>query len=114
MPFLAISTGKNLTPEAKQAITKNLGEIITVIPGKNVGNLMVEITDAAYMVFNGAKTDECLYMSILLHGAAAHEAKSALVEKCCAMLAEVTKIPVNNIYITVAEHANWGALGKYL
>lgn len=114
MPYVTITAGKKLTAEAKGRIVAELGKIITVIPGKNAGNLMTAIRDGAEMAFSEDRTDNCLHMDIKLHGAAAHEAKDALVRDCFAMLHAATGIPTDNIYITVAEFAYWGALGRYL
>lgn len=114
MPLIAIHTGKELAPETRSEIVDELGKIVTVIPGKNAGNLMTHFDDGAEMAFAGAKTDSCVYVDVKLHGASEHAAKTALVENCCAMLVSATGIPAENIYITVAEFPNWGALGKYL
>lgn len=114
MPYITIAAGKKLPAEAKRQIVAELGKIITVIPGKHAGNLMTCFQDGADMAFSDGKTDNCLYMDIKLHGAAAHEAKDMLVRKCFVMLLAATGIPSDNTYITVGEFTNWGALGQYL
>lgn len=114
MPYVSLHTGATLPASLRQNIARDLGEIITVIPGKNVGNLMIAFQDGVDMVFAGSATDKCLYIDIKLHGAAEQEAKSKLVESTCAMLVKHTGIVAENIYITVQEFPYWGALGKYL
>lgn len=114
MPYVLIQTGAALSPQTRQEIAAALGEAVTVIPGKNAGNLMLTIDAGADMVFAGKKTDECLYMDIRLHGAAAMDAKEKLVVGCYRLLTKATGMEANNIYITIQEFPKWGALGSYL
>lgn len=114
MPLIAVYTGRKLAAETKRNIASELGKIVTVIPGKNEGNLMVAVQDGLDMVFAGDASGDCLYADIKLHGASPHEAKDKLVTDCIAMLHAAAGVPTDNIYVTVAEFANWGAIGKYL
>lgn len=114
MPLVAIHTGATLSAETKQRIASDLGEAITVVPGKNAGNLMIAFHDGIDMVFAGAKTDKCMFIDIRLHGAASHEAKTALVDGMYALVMKATGLAANDIYMTVDEFPNWGAIGKYL
>lgn len=114
MPYITLNTGMKLTDSEKNAIITRMGDIITVIPNKNIDNMMLHILDEQYMVFAGKQTESCIFMQIQLHLPATHAQKSKLVEDTIAMLSEITKIPASNIYLNIEEYDNWGALGKYL
>lgn len=114
MPFISIHTNTKLDDSKKSKIAEELGKDIEVVPGKNVGNLMVEINDQKYMVYSGSKDKETVYMSIRLHKATEMQVKEQLISLCYSILCRNTGIPEDNIYITIEEFDNWGALGKYL
>ena len=114
MPYINIQTGATLAADTRQTIFKALGEVITAIPGKNAGNLMISITDNADMVFAGENTTRCMYVGIQLHKAAGHEEKTKLIEACYKLFTGATGMDANDIYITIQEFENWGALGAWL
>lgn len=114
MPFISVNTNVTLDDNQKLTIAKELGKEIEVIPGKNAGNLQVEINDQKFMVFGGDPANETIYTRICLHQAAEMEAKEKFILACYKVFCGVTGIPENNIYITIEEFDNWGALGRYL
>lgn len=113
MPFITIQTGAALSHQQKQDLASGLAEAITVIPGKNAGNLMLAIHDGLFMAFGDKDGKKCLHMNVLMYKAAAKQEKDALVERCTALFGRVCGIEPGCVYITIEEMDNWGVGGKY-
>ena len=112
MPYIDIHTGVTLSKEAREEITREMGRLIAIIPGKNVGNLMLAYHDEVPMALNGAEGN-FLFMDLRLFRTAAADQKKAVVEGCFPVFEKVLGIPPANVYINVIELPNWGSKGRW-
>lgn len=111
MPYIGISTSQTLTSEQKDALKTQLGEKISVVPGKSEERLMVDISDGRAMYFAGQKKD-LAYLDVKCYGAVDFEYQKAFTEAAFQCVEKITGLPKDCIYLTFGEFMHWGTLGS--
>lgn len=110
MPYIAITTEKEFTAEEKHRLSKRLGELITLIPGKTAEQTMISFQEKCFMFMEGKKSP-LFFLRTDLYGKAPLESKQNFVKELFLLLHEDYGIPTENIYINIAERENWGTGG---
>ena len=110
MPYISVTTSKELTGVERDAIRRELGFLISTIPGKMESVLMIDIMDGHDMYFAGTRR-VCAYLNVALYTAAPFEAKSEFAGAVCEMLEREAGIPVDDVYLTFSEYPNWCSHG---
>ena len=111
MPYIAINTSKPLSDMQKEQLKTELGEKITVIPGKSESRLMIDISDGHTMYFAGEKR-ELAYVDVKCYGTTEFANKKAFTEAAFEAVQQITGLPQDGIYLTYSEFENWGTLGS--
>lgn len=109
MPFISVKTNRKINDEKKNKIKSELGQAISIIPGKSESWLMVEIEDEKCMYFRGSSSEAIAFVEIKLFGSAPASAYDKLT-------AEVTDIMSKNadseeVYVKYEEVNTWGYNG---
>lgn len=110
MPYISVTTSKDLTGVERDTIRRELGSLIAIIPGKSESVLMLDIMDGHDMYFAGERRT-CAYINVALYTAAPLEAKSRFAGAVCEMLAREIGIPADDVYLTFSEYPNWCSHG---
>jgi len=110
MPYISMTTSKTLTADQRAAVARELGTLITTIPGKTEDVLMIDIADGHDMFFAGERRD-CIFMNVGLYTAAPYAAKAEFAGAVCEMLEDLLGVPVKDIYLNFSEFPNWCAGG---
>lgn len=113
MPYISLSTSKKLAPEQKEAVKSKLGELITIIPGKSEGGLMIDIGDGRTFYFRGIEK-EAAYINVKMRGTAEYSVKKELTEALFAMFDETLGLKPDDVYISYEENEHWGLKGQYV
>jgi hypothetical protein len=111
MPYLSVRTATPLTAAQIDTLQKELGELISVIPGKNIDNCMIDLTGGCNL-FMGGKPLNGAFADLRLMGPAPDDTKDTFVNKFCALLDKHLGIPDKNIYVNLLEQNQWGSSGK--
>ncbi len=106
MPYISVTTSKELTGVERDTIRRELGFLISTIPGKSEAVLMLDIEDGHDMYFAGERR-ECAYVNVALYTAAPFAAKSEFAGAVCEMLEREIGIPSDDVYLTFSEYPNW-------
>ena len=106
MPYISFTTSKDLTGVERDTIRRELGFLISTIPGKSEASLMIDIMDGHDMYFGGERR-VCAYINVALYTTAPFEAKREFAGAVCEMLAREGGIPADDVYLTFSEYANW-------
>ncbi|MCC8116875.1 MAG: hypothetical protein LIP18_06955 [Planctomycetes bacterium] len=114
MPYLSITTGVALSPEQREAISREMAQLITVIPGKSVSNLMIGFHDKVPMVAAGQEGAQILFMDLKLYGTAEADQKKKFIEGSYEIFQRILGIPAERAYIALAEYPVFGARGMAL
>jgi phenylpyruvate tautomerase PptA (4-oxalocrotonate tautomerase family) len=111
MPFINVNTTQKLQDDAREAIKKRLGELISIVPGKSESVLMIKFDDSSCMYYSGTAKAKAAYVDIRIHGSATQEQKKQLIENVFELFREQLGIESKDVFITISEFENWGFEG---
>ncbi len=94
-------------------IKKSIGKIIDIIPEKTEEWLMIKFDGGSSMYFGGKGHDGIAYIEINLYKKAPMQNKKDLTEQVYSVFEKVLGMKSKDIFLTINEHENWGAEGKY-
>ena len=113
MPLINLQVSFSLDQEEKDSVTKELGQLISLMPGRSEKYLMVAIKDGYSFHLAGEKLDRAAFMDLRLLGRESEEGQERFVVKAQEALSRLLEIPVGNIYTNILEMPHWGARGIY-
>ena len=113
MPFIRVSSAKQVPPEAEQQLIDALGSALSSIPGKEPQWTMVELSDGRPMYFGGAKQEDMVFLDTKYVGHFTFGQKRAYVQKACQAVHAVLGTPMDRVCVTISEFDSWGALGDF-
>ncbi len=108
MPFINSKISKKITEEQKETIKTQLGEAISVIPGKSESWLMVGFEDAYSLYFRGDNSEPMAFVEVSVFGSENRQAFSSLTARICEIYQAVLGISPDHIYVKYEAVANWG------
>ena len=106
MPYVSLSTGAPVSEEKKNIIQKEIGRLISIIPGKSSPVTMIKIEDGCDM-YMGEEKDNWAFCEIRLLGEAPYESKSEFYLKLRELLKE--QLNIREIYLNYVVFNEWGA-----
>ena len=112
MPFINTVTTKEISKEKKSELTKRYGEVISTLPGKSEGWLMLKFEGGAEMAFRGDAESDCAMIEVELYGGADASAMNALTGKISEILNTALSIPKDRIYVKYFSTPAWGYDGE--
>ena len=112
MPQVNINVSKPLNNDIKNKLQLEIGNIMEIIPGKNIGNTIICITDCCSVYKNGEAV-EGAFIEVRLYKASPEESKKEFAEKMFAIFKDVLGIQPEFIYMNYLELPNWAANGSY-
>lgn len=113
MPYIDINITTKLNEEEKDRLKSKLGELITIIPGKNEAGLMIGINDQYTIYLGGVKKDKAAYISVNMYKSSEFENKAQFTEKVFDYFEQEFGIDKNSIYLNISEYEEWGSRGIY-
>jgi len=113
MPFIRLSSAKEISPEREQALIDALGTALSSIPGKDPQWTMVELDAGCPMYFGGKKQEDMVFLDTKYVGHFTFQQKRAYVRSACRAVHEVLGTPIDRVCVTVSEYESWGALGDF-
>lgn len=109
MPFINVKTNADLTEETMENIKRELGDAITVFPGKSESWLMVAIEKNVPMWFRGRNSGTIVYAEVKIF---ANDITSSIADTMTKEMTEIlssqTGAPGDSIYITYTACKDWG------
>ena len=111
MPFIATKTNVAITSDQEAHLRRQLGDAITLLPGKTEQWLMLEFEDRRHMAFAGT-TDACAMVRVTVLGKQDPQSYERLTAKITEILARELSIDPARIYVAYAETNNWGWSGN--
>lgn len=108
MPFINSKVSVSLTEDKIESIKKQLGEAITIIPGKSENWLMVGFEDNCRLYFQGNNSQPSAFVEVKIFGKASHACYDKLTARICDILQTELSIPQNRIYVKYEEVSEWG------
>ena len=96
MPMIQLTTNVTVSDSAKARLAAGLGEAISLLPGKNEGQLMLSISGENYMAFQGRDDRSVAYVSTGIAGKTDAESCKKFGEAVIRLLGEVLLIPFHH------------------
>ncbi|MDR2528457.1 MAG: hypothetical protein LBD04_05515 [Synergistaceae bacterium] len=112
MPYVGVSTTLSLKQEQKDAVARELGQVIPLIPGKTEAVLMVDVADNHTMYFNGKKMERCAFVDVRCYKSAPFEQNKAFTEAVYKLLKNAAGLEAEEVYVSISELPVWGAKGS--
>jgi len=112
MPYVSITTAKKLSDGAKSKLYSKIGEIMPVLPGKNIDNTLLCINDGVSMFMSG-KPNNGVFVSVQVYKKSPEDSKKEFSEKIYAILKEILETDIGCVYMNFTEFENWAANGNY-
>ena len=111
MPFIKTATTEKIDEKMQRELTRELGQAITLIPGKSEHWLMLKLEGGADMAFRGS-TLPCAMVEADLYGSADAAALDALTARVTEILSSHLGIDPERIYVRYLSTPDWGYAGS--
>jgi phenylpyruvate tautomerase PptA (4-oxalocrotonate tautomerase family) len=112
MPHLDIHVSKPVDASVRDVLQKEIGEIMSLIPGKTISNTVISISDG-YSMFRDAQPIEAAFVDVRLLKKSPAESKKAFSEKVFGIIETILGVPPSNVQINFVELPDWASGGDY-
>jgi len=113
MPYVNITTAKKLDCETKSELYKKIGEIMPVLPGKNIDNTLFAVNDGVAM-YKGGEPNGGVFVGVQCYKKSPEENKKEFSGKVYEILKEVLGLADDDcVYMNFSEFENWASNGNY-
>ena len=112
MPFINLKTSVKIDASKEADLRKELGKIITLIPGKTEAWLMLNFEDGCRMAFRGNAEHDTAIVSVDLLGAASDKSYDDMTRAICNTVNRVLGVPLDRTYVKYSEYEHWGFAGE--
>ena len=112
MPYLDIRSSKPIDGPTRNTLQLEIGKIMPVIPGKNVSNTLICISDNLTM-YKDTQPIEAVFVDVRMYKCSPEEDKKEFVKLITPILADTLKIPPANVQLNFIEQKNWAVNGDY-
>lgn len=112
MPFINSKVTVKMDDSKKETIKKELGNLISTLPGKSESWLMVGFEDNYTLYFKGEKKEKAAFVEVKIFGSADRSSKNNLTAQICNLFEKELQIPKDSTYITIQEINDWGWNGE--
>lgn len=108
MPYIQTKVSTSITLEQETEMKKQMGEAISLLPGKSENWLMLEFSDNCRLYFQGNAAQPAAFIEVRLYGKADGADYERLTEALTAIVNKQLGIPENRIYVQYQETSYWG------
>lgn len=112
MPFIHTRTNISLSRKQKETVKKDLGEAISLIPGKSEQWLMVGFEDSCPLYFAGDTLEPCAMVEIKILGSASADVYDKVTARVTDIISKGLSIKPERIYIAYLNAPAWGYNGS--
>ena len=112
MPFIRTTTTKELTKESIADIKCDFGKSISLVSGKNEGQLMLAFHGGVAMAYKGDMDNDCAMVEVSLFGAADAAELDKLTSAITTAISTHLDIDPARIYVNYLEYEHWGVSGR--
>ena len=113
MPLINLQVSKKLSTQDENDISKELGKLISLMPGRSEKYLMIGIKDGYTHYLAGERLELAAFMDLRLLGKESTEGQELFVTAAQKAIGELLNIPVEHIYTNILEMPHWGARGVF-
>lgn len=108
MPLIDVKTSAELTAEKIEKVKTELGNAISLIPGKSEAWLMVNISDNCNLFFKGNDNKDTAFVDVSIFGETSKQNCEKLTSEICRILEDSVGIPSDRVYVKFEFSKLWG------
>lgn len=108
MPYINSKISTKITKDQETHLKTQLGQAISIIPGKSERWLMVGFEDEYSLYFAGDNSRPSAFIEVSVFGSENPKAFSELTAKLCEIYNSVLGISPDRIYVKYEAVSNWG------
>lgn len=112
MPYISTRTNRTVSPRQEEQLTRGMGEIIHILPGKSEQWLMVDVTGDCRLHFQGKCDEGIAFISVRVYGEVPAADADRLTGKLTELVGNTLDIPPRNIYVQYESCSVWGWNGS--
>lgn len=112
MPYIDVKLTKNITVSEKDALKSQLGDAISLFPGKSESWLMCNIETGKEMWFKGENSSDIAFIEVKLFGDVNKSASEKFTAQICSYLNDKLSISPSGVYIRYEGGTDWGWNGS--
>lgn len=109
MPFIRVNVAMPVSREQEQALVRDIGDAISLIPGMKAAYLMIQILDDSRLFFGG--TGDCALLEVDRFGSIPAEASQKLTARLSEIVEQILGISRDRTYVKYVECPYWGCHG---
>ncbi|MDR0730505.1 MAG: tautomerase family protein [Treponema sp.] len=110
MPYIAINTTEKLPAAKQEAIKTAIGSLISIIPTKTEGGLLIDFSGDHRFYRAGALVTGA-YIEVRLYRSSDFGAKKKFTEEVFSLLSRELGIEKDHMQLNIIELENWGGGG---
>ena len=111
MPYVSVRSSQHIDDDKAERLQKEIGRIMSVIPGKNIDNTMIQIMGDVRTFMSGKPVNATACELRLLGKAPKEKKKEFVGEMSRVITAELGEL--HQLYINIQEFAEWGTGATY-
>lgn len=112
MPFIDAKLNVRLPEDKEKLLKAQLGEAISIFPGKSEYWLMLHFTDNCRLWFRGYSNFPAAMVEVKLFGSASPDDCSRMTAKICEIFHSVLSISPDHVYVNYSFSDTWGWNGE--
>ena len=112
MPNIRLNLTQKITADQKQALAKELGEAVLLIPHKKLLILMIE--DGKTVYIGGKEVDDYVLVELDVCGRFGIDIKSTFAKAAFAAITRILATPPDKLAMTIVQHDGWGNFGDFV
>ena len=118
MPYMEINTSLELNDEEKHQLCEDIGEFISIVPGKSREITMMNLKAGCYIEFPGLSnpcppTVPSINIEFRILGRSPFRSKKDFVREVTSMLCEKYSFEPWRVFVNIFECDSWGFRGEY-
>jgi phenylpyruvate tautomerase PptA (4-oxalocrotonate tautomerase family) len=110
MPYIAINTTEKLPAAKQEAVKAEIGRLISIIPTKTEGGLLIDFS-GGHSFYRAGALVKGAYVEVRLYRPSGFEAKKKFTEEVFSLLSRELGIEKDLMYLNIIELENWGGGG---
>lgn len=108
MPLINVKTSASLSDDQVAKIVKEMGEAITLFPGKSESHLMVNVEPDSKLYFRGNDRKNTAFVDVAIFGSSTKEYCGLVTDRVCDILEDVAGVPSDRTYVKFEFNTLWG------
>jgi hypothetical protein len=113
MPYIRISATQKLSPEKQAELTSGLGEVLSLIPGKDGRGLIIDLEDGRTMFVGGMKQENFVFADVRYYSKFEYHIKKKFTQAVFGVFNKVLGTKPEQAFLTITEYSSWGGFGDF-